>query len=102
MRSPLSYQARCELVEQMALQYREASRAQKIRMLDAFLTVTNSTRKYAIHLLNHAEEMKQSLHRPRLSHYGPEVQHALYLAWTTANQICAKRLIPFLPTLVEA
>jgi IS30 family transposase len=26
----------------------------------------------------------------------------LHLAWTAANHICAKRLIPFLPTLVES
>jgi hypothetical protein len=32
----------------------------------------------------------------------PEVQHALFLAWQAANRICAKRLIPFLPTLLEA
>ena len=38
----------------------------------------------------------------RLPHYGPEVQQALLLAWKAANQICSKRLIPFLPTLVEA
>jgi hypothetical protein len=30
------------------------------------------------------------------------VQEALHLAWTTANHICAKRLIPFLPTLVDS
>src|SRR5258708_2550936 len=38
----------------------------------------------------------------RPSHYGPEVQHALFLVWHAANRICAKRLIPFLPTLLEA
>ncbi len=32
----------------------------------------------------------------------PEVQHALFLAWHAANRICAKRLMPFLPTLLEA
>jgi hypothetical protein len=32
----------------------------------------------------------------------PEVQHALFLIWQAANRICAKRLIPFLPTLLEA
>ena len=31
-----------------------------------------------------------------------EVQHALFLVWHAANRICAKRLIPFLPTFVEA
>jgi hypothetical protein len=40
--------------------------------------------------------------RPRAPHYGPEVQQALHLAWTAANGICAKRLIPFLPTLVDS
>jgi hypothetical protein len=30
------------------------------------------------------------------------VQEALHLAWLAANRICAKRLVPFLPTLVEA
>jgi hypothetical protein len=40
--------------------------------------------------------------RPRPSHNGPEVQHALFLVWHAANRICAKRLIPFLPTLIEA
>lgn len=101
VRSPLSYQARCKLVERLAPQYHEAPRAQKIGILDSFVAVTSYTRKYAIHLLNHAAEMKQTLHRPRPPHYGAEVQRALHLAWAAANHICAKRLIPFLPTLVE-
>ena len=46
--------------------------------------------------------MQQTLQRSRPRQYGPEVQHALFLAWHAANRICAKRLIPFLPTLLEA
>src|SRR5258708_2301352 len=53
-------------------------------------------------LLNHAEEVQHTPQRPRPRHYGPEVQHVLFLAWNAANRICAKRLIPFLPTLLEA
>jgi hypothetical protein len=34
--------------------------------------------------------------------HGPEVQQTLLLAWKAANQICTKRLILFLHTLVEA
>ena len=30
------------------------------------------------------------------------MQEALHLAWMAANRLCAKRLVPFLPTLVEA
>ncbi|HEX6483101.1 MAG TPA: transposase family protein [Ktedonobacteraceae bacterium] len=40
--------------------------------------------------------------RPRPHYYGPEVQHALFLVWHAANRICAKRLMPFLPILIEA
>jgi len=102
MKSPLNYQARRELVESMAPQYRAASRTQKMRLLDTFVALTGYVRKYAMWLLNHPVES-----RPRGPHahpirYGPEVQQALYRVWRAANQICAKRLIPFLSTLVEA
>src|SRR5437868_13001232 len=52
--------------------------------------------------LNHAQVEQSTPQRPRPRRYGPEVQHALFLVWHAANRICAKRLIPFLPTLVEA
>src|SRR5207248_8471603 len=39
---------------------------------------------------------------PRPRQCGPDVQHALFLVWHSANRICTKRLIPFLPTLLEA
>jgi hypothetical protein len=48
VKSPLSYQARRELVEHMAPQYREASRAQKILLLDTFVAMTGYVRKYAM------------------------------------------------------
>jgi hypothetical protein len=96
------YRVRRELIEQMAARYRASSRAQKSRMLDAVVAVTGSARTYAIQLFNQLVEPKPRIQRPRLPHYGSEVQRALILAWTAANQICSKRLIPFLPTLVEA
>jgi hypothetical protein len=41
----------------------------------------------------------QSLLRSR---YGSEVQQALVLTWETLNQICSKRLIPFLSDFVAS
>ena len=102
MKSPLNYQARRELVERMAPQYRAASRLQKMLLLDAFVALTGYVRKYAMWLLNHPVESAPSVSHARPVHYGPEVQQALLFAWKAANQICAKRLIPFLPTIVEA
>jgi hypothetical protein len=98
----LSYQARRELLQQTASQYREAFPSQKKALLDAFIATTGYVRKYARWLLNHAEEVQQTLQRPRLRQYGPEVQHALFLVWHAANRICTKRLMPFLPTFIEA
>jgi hypothetical protein len=98
----LSYQAEREVLHQMAPQYCRATPSQKRALLDTFVATTGYVRKYATWLLNHAEEVQQALQRPRLRRYGPEVQEALFLLWNAANRICAKRLIPFLPTLIEA
>jgi hypothetical protein len=96
----LSYRARRELVERMAPRYRAASAAQKTVLLDTFVEMTGYARKYAIHVLNQAPHEACTILRPRLPVYGPEVQQALFLAWRTARYICAKRLVPFLSTLV--
>lgn len=100
MEGGLGLQTRRELLQQVIPQYREATTVKKkSKLLDAFTATTGYNRKYAMWLLNHAKEVQQTFYRPR--HYGPEVQHALFLVWHAANRICAKRLIPFLPTLVE-
>src|SRR5258707_1142219 len=102
MRSHLSYQAKRELLLQIAPRYREASPALKTVILDEFVAATGYARKYAIRLLTQPVAPKLTRARPRSPYYGLEVQKALHLAWTAANHICAKRLIPFLPTLVES
>jgi hypothetical protein len=53
-------------------------------------------------LLNHTKEVQPTPQRSRPRQYGPDVERALFLVWNAANRICAKRLIPFLPTLIEA
>ena len=102
MEKSLKYQARREALQQVAPQYREASSSQKRTLLNAFVVTTGYHRTYARWLLNHAEGVQQTLQRPRPRRYGPDVQHALFLAWHAANRICAKRLIPFLPILIES
>jgi hypothetical protein len=84
----------------MAPRYQQASPAQKTLLLDAFVEWTGYTRKYAIELLNHGEYAQQTIQRRRLPQYGPAVQQALFLAWKAAHYVCAKRLLPSLPTLV--
>jgi hypothetical protein len=99
----MSFLAKRELLVQVAARYRDATGQQKSHILDEFVAATGYARKYAIHLLTQPElPPVQPLTRPRPRHYGPEVQAALELAWTAANEVCAKRLVPFLPDLVAA
>jgi len=98
----VNLQSRRELLKQLAPQYREASSVQKRVLLDTFTQATGYHRRYSMWLLNHAEDVLHAPTYARPSHYGPKVQHALFVAWNTANRICAKRLIPFLPSILDS
>ena len=97
MRSLMSFQAKRELLAQVAPRYREAGHEQKTVILNEFIAATGYARKYAIRLL--AQPVISStgpIRRPRSRRYGKEVQEALNTAWTAANYIGSKRLAPFL------
>lgn len=95
-------QTRRELLLQMVPRYREASASQKGTLLDEVAATTGYARRYAMWLLNYPPEGHYAPRRRRQPQYEPEVQHALFLAWHAAHRICSKRLMPFLPTLIEA
>jgi hypothetical protein len=99
----MSFHARRELLARVAGRYREADRAQKSLILDEFVAATGYARKYALRLLSQpVAPPTPRIQRPRPRAYGPEVQEALASAWAAANFICAKRLVPFLPQLIDA
>src|SRR5215831_7034101 len=98
----MSFRSKQELVQQIAPRYQEATEIQKGTILNEFVAATGYARKYAIRRLNHPGVPHLEIERPRPPRYGPEVQEALHLAWLAANRICAKRLVPFLPTLVDS
>ena len=92
-------QARRVLLGQVAPAYHQASGFQKQHILEDFVSATGYARKYALWLLNHSEEVCAP--SAALRRYGPEVEEALVLAWKTLNRICTKRLMPFLPSIIE-
>ncbi|HTK11371.1 MAG TPA: hypothetical protein VL485_29645 [Ktedonobacteraceae bacterium] len=100
MGNGLRTQARRVLLQQVAPAYHRSSGSQKQEILEEFVAVTGYARKYAQWLLNHVEEVFATPTELR-RRYGPEVEEALVLVWKTLNRICAKRLIPFLPDLLE-
>jgi Integrase core domain len=93
--------AKRALLQQVAPQYQSASASHKKQILAQFMTSTGYVRKYAMWVLNHAEEILQTT-AASPQRYRPEVQEALVLAWETLNRICAKRLMPFLPSIIES
>ena len=98
----MSFQAKRELLIQVASRYREAGRTQKSAILNEFVAATGYQRKNAIRLLRQPPPVPAPIRRPRARRYGQPVQDALKIAWAAANFICAKRLVPFLPELVPA
>jgi len=97
----MSFQAKRELLAQVAPRYREANHSQKSVILDEFVAATGYARKYAIRLLTQPLlPVLAPIRRPRKRHYGPAVQDALRIAWAAANAIGSRRLAPFLKELV--
>ena len=94
------FQARRALLRQLAPRNPQASPAQKTLLLDSFVEWTGYSRKYAIALLNHGEQDQQRIQHRRLPQYRPAVQQALFVVWKATHYVCAKRLLPSLPSLV--
>jgi len=99
----VSLQTRRELLQSMIPQYHEAASVKKkSKLLDAFTATTGYNRKYAMWLLNHAKEGQHLPQHPRLHRCWTSGPTRAVPGLACAKRICAKRLIPFLPTLVEA
>ncbi len=96
----MSFRAKREVLAQVAPRYREAGYKERSVILDEFVAVTGYDRKYAIRLRLGPIRPLAPISRPRAAQYGPEVQAVLARAWTAANGICGKRLVPFLPELI--
>ena len=98
----MSLTARRELLAGVRKKYRGACWADKVKILDGFVAATDYKRKYATRLLNSTETAVLPEKHPTAQKYDEQVRQALLSVWHAANQICSKRLVPFLPQLVTA
>jgi hypothetical protein len=112
MRHRMSLNSKRELLSAIAPRYQAASKKQKQQILDEFVAATGYHRRYAIPLLKHyqaasGKDKSSDLLDPARSTrgrrpvYTDEVKRALIICWEAACRICSKRLVPFLPTLVQ-
>ena len=101
MNKKLSLSSRRELLVRIADRYGHARGREKVQILNQFVAATGYSRKHAITVLNHPQAAEgRSVCRG--CRYDERVQQALVSLWKAANQICAKRLVPFLPELVSS
>jgi hypothetical protein len=90
-----------EYAAALGKRYRQAAKAEKGRMLDAFVADTGYRRAYARQLLARPPERRQPARRgARARRYGPEVLGLVLACWELSDRICSKRLAPFLPELL--
>jgi hypothetical protein len=92
-----------EYVAGVRTRYLQARKREKGPLLDEVCQTLGCHRKAAIRLL------RRPLHQPapprprgRPVVYGPLVAEALRTVWEASDEICSKRLAPFLPDLVDA
>jgi hypothetical protein len=103
MEKKMSIQTRKELLFHIHKRYNEANWHEKGKILDELIATTGYRRKYAIHLLNHKKKKISTYKKGGTSHkskYNGDTKEALIKIWYTANQICSKRLVPFIPDLL--
>jgi site-specific recombinase XerD len=97
----MSLQSRQELLLAIRPQYLNASKPEKKKLLDGLVTATGYDRKYAVTLLSKGLSKKRG-RRARQRKYDQAVLDALLIVWNASNRICSKRMIPFMPSLVES
>ncbi len=98
----MSLGARRELAEATRARYLAADRRAKGRILDEFVAATGYHRKYAITVLRRRPAQRQPRRRGGARKYSGNLVAALEKVWRIASCACGKRLVSFLPDLVEA
>lgn len=92
---------RKELIAAVGQRYREASKAERTRILDEFAELTQYHRKHAIRVLTAVPCAPGPIPvRHRL--YDEAVRQALIVLWEAADRLCGKRLKALLPMLLDA
>jgi hypothetical protein len=93
--------SREELVRSIHPRYLQGTKAEKGQILNEFVAATGYHRKHALRLLKHgvAEGGRERRGRPR--RYTGETVRVLTQVWRICNEICGKRLAPFLPEIVQ-
>ena len=121
MEVKMSIQSRKEILFYTKKCYMVANSKDKSKIINEFVSVTGYLRKYAIHLLNRKDQINhldqhsgsnikttntnnngtKVISRTSKRKYDESLKAALLTIWYAANQICSKKLVPFIPDLLS-
>lgn len=93
--------SRKELLEALRTRYRYARKKERIEILESLIQTTGYSRKHAITLLNNNQKKCSPRKKGRKNSLGSEAQEALIQIWHVSNQLCGKRLAPFIEEMCE-
>jgi hypothetical protein len=99
--------SRRKLASALAPRYQDARKSEKTAILDEFVQNSGFHRKYAVSVLRAAAApnkplLKGSSPRHRRRKYGLDIEQPFMKLWRVSGGLCPKRLVPFLPYLVES
>ncbi len=69
--------------------------------MDEFMKIVDCHRKAYMRLLRQANQVRVDGKSGCPKHYGAPVVDAIRLVWEATDQLCSRRLYPFLPELVK-
>ena len=100
---PMSRLSRQEYLGVMRKKYKGLKKSQKkqrSQLLDDVVDITGYHRTYASVLLR-SPPPKRTSRKPRADRYSQETKQTVLLLWHAASDICAERLQPFIPGLLD-
>jgi hypothetical protein len=89
------------LTQAIKKRYQKANKKDKSKILDELIATTGYNRSYARRLFNNHYKTGRKKKHIRTKTYDQSVIIALKTIWVVADNICSKRLKPFLPELLE-
>ncbi len=97
----IGLQSRRELIDVARGRYKNATWSEKGQIINELIVVCGLDRKHIIKRLNQRAVGKTKPKRRSNPKYDDQVSQALVTVWYAANQICSKRLVPFIEELVR-
>lgn len=97
----MSKMSKREYLIQLKKKYWRSGKKRKTQLLDDFCEFTKYHRKYALALLNHPLPKRWKRYKQRAKKYDQTVIDTLLVLWRAVDEICAERLHPYIPELLD-